>query len=309
MRRALPADDADELTWLLFRQDDVISLGQAREHLTRKAIRHRLATGRWRQVHRAVLVAHNGPVGAAQLRWIAVLAAGPTALLGGLTAAQAGGLRGFPDRVVHLLLPAAVRRAPLPTGVRAHRTSHLPGRDALPVGLPPRTAAARSVVDAAQWAAGDGQARAIVAAAFQQRLVGGDDLHEVDRMPRLRRRRLILTTASDAAGGAHSLGELDLSSLVRRAGLPEPTRQQVRRDATGRRRYLDAYFEEWRVHVEVDGGQHLDPAHAWADMRRQNDLWVEGDRILRFPSWALRADPETVVGQLRAALRAAGWNG
>ncbi|MET8906403.1 DUF559 domain-containing protein [Micromonospora sp. NPDC004551] len=310
LRRAMPRDDADELSWLLFRQDDVIGLGQAREHLTRKAIRHRVVTGRWRQVHRAVLVAHNGPIGAVQLRWIAVLAAGPTALLGGLTAAHAGGLRGFPDRVVHLLLPAAVRRAPLPTGVRAHRTSHLPDRDVLPVAQPPRTAAARAVVDAAQWAPSDGQARAIVAAAFQQRLVGGDDLHEVvDRMPRLRRRRLILTTATDAAGGAHSLGELDLLSLVRRAGLPEPTRQQVRRDAAGRRRYLDAYFEEWRVHVEVDGGQHLDPAHAWADMRRQNDLWVEGDRVLRFPSWALRADPEGVVAQLQAALRAAGWPG
>ncbi|MEU9824801.1 DUF559 domain-containing protein [Micromonospora chersina] len=310
LRRAVPGDDADELTWLLFRQEDVISLAQAREHLTRKAIRHRVATGRWRRAHRGILVAHNGPVAAAQLRWIAVLAAGPTALLGGLSAAQAGGLRGFPDRVVHLLLPAAVRRAPLPAGVRAHRTGHLPDRDVLPRGQPPRTAAARSIVDAAQWALNDGQARAVVAAAFQQRLVGGDDLHEVvDRMPRLRRRRLILATATDAAGGAHSLGELDLLSLVRRAGLPEPTRQLVRRDTAGRRRYLDAYFEEWRVHVEVDGGQHLDPAHAWADMRRQNDLWMEGDRVLRFPSWALRAHPETVVAQLRAALRAAGWRG
>ncbi|WP_262283304.1 endonuclease domain-containing protein [Micromonospora sp. MA102] len=310
LRRAVPGDDADELTWLLFRQEDVISLAQAREHLTSKAIRHRVAAGRWRRAHRAVLVAHNGPIGAAQLRWIAVLAAGSTALLGGLTAAQAGGLRGFPDRVVHLLLPATRRRAPLPTGVRAHRTSHLPDRDVLPLGQPPRTTAARSIVDAAQWAFNDGQARTVVAAAFQQRLVGGDDLHEViDRMPRLRRRHLILTTATDAAGGAHSLGELDLLGLVRRAGLPEPTRQQVRRDAAGRRRYLDAYFEEWRVHVEVDGGQHLDPAHAWADMRRQNDLWMEGGRVLRFPSWALRVDPEAVVTQLRAALHAGGWRG
>ncbi|WBB73268.1 DUF559 domain-containing protein [Micromonospora sp. WMMD1128] len=310
MRRRLPADDADELTWLLFRQDDVLSLGQALAHLTRKAIRHRVATGRWRQAHRAVLVAHNGPVGSAQLRWIAVLAAGPTALLGGITAAQAGGLRGFPDRVVHLLLPATCRRAPLPAGVRAHRTTHLLDEDVVYVGQPPRTAAARSVVDAAQWAPSDGQARAIVAAAFQQRLVGGDDLHEVlDRMPRVRRRRLILSTATDATGGAHSLGELDLLRLVRSAGLPEPTRQLVRRDAAGRRRYLDAYFEEWRVHVEVDGGQHLDPAHAWADMRRQNELWVEGDRILRFPSWALRTEPEAVIAQIPAALRAAGWRG
>ncbi|MFI5835074.1 endonuclease domain-containing protein [Micromonospora sp. NPDC051300] len=310
MRRALPSDDADELTWLLFRQEDVLSVGQASAHLSRKAIRHRLATGRWRQAHRGVLVAHNGPVSSAQRRWIAVLAAGPAALIGGITAARAGGLRGFPDRVVHLLLPATVRRAPLPAGVLAHRTTRLPERDVVPVGQPPRTSMARSVVDAAQWAPSDAQSRAIVAAAFQQRLIVDTELHEVlTRMPRIRRRRLILSTALDAAGGAHSLGELDLLTLVRRGGLPEPTRQVVRRDSAGRRRYLDAYFEQWRVHVEVDGGQHLDPAHAWADMRRQNDLWVEGDRVLRFPSWALRADPETVLAQLRTALRAAGWPG
>ncbi|MGW5671299.1 endonuclease domain-containing protein [Micromonospora sp. NPDC003776] len=310
LRRALPGDDADELTWLLFRQEDVISLGQALAHLSRKAVRHRVATGRWRQIRRAVFVAHNGPVGSAQFRWAAVLAAGPAARLGGLTAAQAGGLRGFPDRVVHLLLPATSRRAPLPPGVLAHRTTHLPDRDVVAMGQPPRTAAPRSVVDAAQWAATDEAARTIVAASCQQRLVCGEELLEVvDRMPRLRRRQLILATAVDAAGGSHSLGELDFLGLVRRAGLPEPTRQKVRRDATGRRRYLDAYFEEWRVHVEIDGAQHLDPAHAWADMRRQNDLWLEGDRVLRFPTWVIRTHPEQVLTQLRAALRAAGWPG
>ncbi|MDO3701588.1 DUF559 domain-containing protein [Micromonospora sp. C28SCA-DRY-2] len=310
MNRRLPADDADELTWLLFRQDDVISLSQALRHLSRKAIRHRVATGRWRQVHRAVFVTHNGPVNADQFRWAAVLAAGPSAVLGGLTAAQAGGLRGFPHRIVHVLLPATCRRGPLPPGVVAHRTTRLPSEDVHAAGQPRRTMPARSIADAAQWAATDDEARSIVAAAFQQRLVGGDELHlVVERLPRIRRRRLILDTATDAAGGAHSLSELDFLRLVRRAGLPEPTRQQVRRDSAGRRRYLDAYFEEWRVHVEIDGGQHLDPAHAWADMRRQNAVWTEGDRMLRFPAWAVRARPHDVIDQLRSALRAAGWPG
>ncbi|MGK5671480.1 endonuclease domain-containing protein [Micromonospora sp. URMC 106] len=307
--RAVPGGDAEELTWLLFRQEEVISLGQALRHLSRKAIRHRVASGRWRQVHRAVFVAHNGPIGPAQLRWIAVLAGGPGAMLGGLTAAQAGGLRGFSGLVIHLLLPAA-RRRDLPQGVLAHRTTHLPERDILAAGQPRRTTPARSIVDAAQWARTDAEARAIVAAGFQQRVVYEEDLREViDRMPRLRRRKLILAVATDAAGGAHSLAELDFLSLVRRAGLPEPTRQKIRYDANGRRRYLDAYFEEWKVHVEIDGGQHLDPRAAWADMRRQNDLWIEGDRILRFPSWAVRAHPAEVIAQLRTALRRAGWPG
>lgn len=59
--------------------------------------------------------------------------------------------------------------------------------------------------------------------------------------------------------------------------------------------------------VEIDGGQHLDPAAAWADMRRQNDLWQRGDRVLRFPAWATRHAPTQVITQLHAALTAAGW--
>jgi very-short-patch-repair endonuclease len=66
-------------------------------------------------------------------------------------------------------------------------------------------------------------------------------------------------------------------------------------------------FEQWRVHVEIDGGQHLDARQAWSDMRRQNELWIAGDRVLRFPAWALRHDPGAVMAQVRAALRAAGW--
>ncbi|MFE9651984.1 DUF559 domain-containing protein [Micromonospora sp. NPDC006431] len=308
--RALPTDDADELTWLLFHQEDVLSLEQARRFLSPKAIRHRVATRRWRQVHRGIYVTHSGPLGPAQLRWIAVLAAGPAAVLGGLTAAQAWGLRRYETRVVHLLLPARHQARSLPSGVRVHRTTLLPEQDVLSVGQPRRTMPARSLVDAAQWAPSDAEARAVIAAGFQQRLVGGDDVHRVlDRMPRARRRKLIKVTASDAAGGAHSLAELDFLSLVRTAGLPEPSRQVVRHDAAGRRRYLDVWFEQWRVHVEIDGGQHLDPRTAWNDMQRQNDLWTTGDRVLRFPAWAVRNEPERVITQLRAALRYAGWPG
>ncbi|WP_116511097.1 DUF559 domain-containing protein [Micromonospora sp. B006] len=306
----MPRDFAGELSWLLFRQGRVLGAAQARRFLSEKAIRHRVASGRWQQVHPRVYVTHDGPVGATERRWVAVLAAGPAAMLGGLTAAQCWGLRRYESPLIHLLLPARHQTRALPPGVRIHRTTVLAPEDVLAVGQPRRTMPARSLVDAAQWAATDEEARAVIAAGFQQRLVWGEDLHRVlERLPRARRRRLILATATDAAGGAHSLAELDFLDLVRRSGLPEPSLQAVRRDATGRRRYLDVWFERWRVHVEVDGGQHLDPRTAWADMQRQNDVWATGDRVLRFPAWAVRNDPTRVITQLRAALRSAGWPG
>jgi very-short-patch-repair endonuclease len=44
-------------------------------------------------------------------------------------------------------------------------------------------------------------------------------------------------------------------------------------------------------------------------MKRQNELWIRGDRVLRFPAWAVCEQPRQVVTQVRAALSAAGWRG
>jgi very-short-patch-repair endonuclease len=285
-------------------------MSQALRHLSRGDVRHRLSTGRWQQVHRSVFVAHSGPVSPHQRSWIAVLAVGDHAVLAGITAARAWGLRGYGGTTVHLLVPATRKPVRVPADVRVHRTTVLDERDLLAAGRPIRTRMPRSLIDAAQWAGSDTEARAIIAAGFQQRLVRGDDVIDaLDRLPRARRRRLIASTAADAAGGAHSLAEIDFLELCRANHLPEPSRQVVRRDATGRRRYLDAYFDQWRVHVEIDGGQHLDPRQAWLDMQRQNDVWIAGDRLLRFPAWALRTEPAAVATQVRAALISAGWPG
>jgi len=73
-------------------------------------------------------------------------------------------------------------------------------------------------------------------------------------------------------------------------------------------RYLDAYWREWKLHVEVDGAHHMDARQWAADMRRQNDVWISGDRILRFAAFDLRRRTDAVVTQLTAALRAAGWS-
>jgi very-short-patch-repair endonuclease len=300
-------DDADEFTVLAFRQNQVISRCQASALLSAAAIRHRVSSGRWQRPHRAVYVTHNGPISAIQRRWIAFLAV-KSAVLGGASALEVHGLRGFWSAATHLLLPAAKRSDEPPPDVVVHRTSHLPTEDIHRLGSPPCTNAARSVVDAAQWAPTDHDARSIVAAGFQQRLVGCDDVHKVlRRMPRARRRSLIVEIATDARGGSHSLPEAEFRQLCRRYRLPMPTRQLRRTDPSGRSRYLDAYFEEWRLHVEIDGSQHMDVRSWWADMRRQNELWIPGDRVLRFPSWAIRQRPAEVAEQVRAALMAAGW--
>lgn len=126
-------------------------------------------------------------------------------------------------------------------------------------------------------------------------------------LPRLRRRKLILRTLDDIGGGAQALSELDFVQLCRRSGLPAPDLQRRRVDTSGRVRYLDVYWQRWRLHVEIDGAHHMDVRHWAADLRRQNAIWIAGDRILRFPAWLVRGRPAEVADQLRAALEAAGW--
>ena len=301
-------DNADELSFTLYVQQDVLSVAQAARHFTRAAVRHRLSTGRWQRPHRGVLLTRSArELTRAQQRWVAVLAC-PGVLLAGRSALEVHGLRGFRPSAVDVLVPPGRKFDRPPPWVRTHRTRHLPDDDVHPSDRPPATAVGRSIVDAAAWAASNDEARTVIAMAFQQRLVADWEITAVLRRLRpVHRSRLIGHVTTDARGGAHSLAELDFVALCRRAGFPEPKLQAVRRDAEGRRRYVDALFEEYGVLAEIDGAQHMDVRQAWADMSRQNALWVAGVRVLRFPGWLVRERPAVVVKQLGAALRAAGW--
>ena len=159
-----------------------------------------------------------------------------------------------------------------------------------------------------QWARTDNAARAVIAAACRQRLVTADEITEVTfRLPRARRRSIVLETAGYTSRGAEALSEIDFVKLCRRAGLPPPDQQTRRRDASGRLRRLDATWKEYGVAAEVDGSVHDEPEVRWEDMFRQNDLWIDDERFLRFPDWAIRNRPQQVAGQLRRALTLGGW--
>lgn len=131
----------------------------------------------------------------------------------------------------------------------------------------------------------------------------------VQRRPKARRRRLILLTLWDVDGGATALSELDFARLCRRHHLPAPSRQAVRTDRQGRRRYLDVYWDTYHLVVEVDGRWHMEAAQWWSDMWRDNELHVGGDTVLRYPSFAVRENEEQVAEQVRQMLRRLGWRG
>lgn len=314
MSYSLPSPHASELDWLLFAQSGVLTYQQAVAHLPRGRVRGNVRLGRWRAITRGVLLAGNGALTRSQQLWVAVLVAGPGSVLAGSTAAAEAGVRGGPPGPIQVLTPANRHRPPqlatLPpdmVGVMVRRTTVLPPTHLQP-GRPTRTTLPRAILDAAAWAGTDAAARAIIAAAYQQRKVDWRELHDMlTQLPRLRRRALIRRTVADLAGGATALSEIDLLRLCRRFRLPAPDLQRPRVDSSGRRRFLDAYWRQYRLVVEVDGAHHMDVRQWEADLRRQNDLWIEGERILRFTSYQARSRPAEVAQQIERALRAAGW--
>jgi hypothetical protein len=293
----------DLLTW----QDGVIDTNSALCFLSRSTLRWRLRTGQWQQPCRGVFVAHSGPLTTMQTLWIAAFWAGPGAGLAGLTAARQQGLRGFDRKAdaIHVLMPAAhtVRSTKPAFPLVAHYSRNLGPDDIHPARRPPQTRLARSLVDAATWMGTKRGAQAVLAAGVQQRLVRPADLAaEIDRNKRLYRRKMLTTTVADIAGGSHALSELDFTRLViRQFSLPEPDRQAPRKDADGRRRWLDAVWEEARLVVEIDGAAHIDVLNYWDDMNRSNHL-TKDYRVLRFPSWVVRYQPDDVAATIAQAL-------
>ncbi len=305
-----PARYDDDLAALLVRQRSVITVGQARRHLGPKATRWQLASGRWQRRYARVLVAHSGPLDQDQEQWAAVLHAGPGAVLAGPTAATLGGLVGYESRAVHLLVPATRHAAAAP-GLVVRRSAVLSGVDIQPARLPTRTRLERSVLDAASSARDVDRAAALLLAAVQQRLTSPQRLRQVlDRLGRLPRRALLLQVLADADGGSHSLPERAFVLGLRRRRLPLPDRQRVRIDRDGRRRYLDAEWDDYGVRVKIDGSAHMDIERWWADLRRQNALTLtDGARLLRFPGVLVRTANDDVMDVVAVALRLGGWGG
>lgn len=273
------------------------TLGVDRRMVSREA-----RAGRWRLHGRHTVALHTGDLGVLAQRHRAVWETGEQiAQLDGVSALQAAGLKHFEeDRVFvsvqhnhnttlvdGVVVKKVIRRLPeelITTGVRRTR---------------PDVAAIR----AATWAVSDRQAALLLVMAVQQRLTTGERLIEASiRVRRRARRALIHRLATDIADGAQSLGELDFGALCRRWGLPEPTRQVIRRGPRGRV-YLDAAWEDRGWVVEIDGAHHFWGLNPMDDSFRQNEVVLGGERVLRMTLLGLRLEPNRYMEQLARALR------
>lgn len=269
--------------------------------IDRGAVRFEVAAGRWQKAGRHTVVVGTQPVTGQALMWRAVWETGAGAVLDGAAALVAHGLRGFRPDAIDVAVPADNRRHAV-DGVRCRPRREL--GPTIHVGVP-RTRVEHATIRAAQWARSDRQAALIICLVVQQRLVPAQRLldawRQVRRSPR---RRLIDDVVRDVCDGAHSLGELDFGRLCRRHGLPPPDRQVVRTTASGRI-YLDVWWEDVGLAVEIDGGHHAIALNPVDDALRQNEVVIAGSAVLRIPVIGLRIEADRFMDQVVRAHRRA----
>lgn len=302
-----------DLTALLDDTLGILPLSDLRSAgVTRGQRRAMSASGRWRAVHRKGVVASMrvalSETAAREAAWReALVAVGPGARLGGVTALQAVGLVGYDEPRIHVWVRRGDEKASA-RNVVLHETRRWGHDDAVDSGVP-RSVPAVATVQAALWSVSLRQAMLCLVMPIQQRLVRAEDVAlELSRVKRHGFRAPLQAGIRDIELGAESLNELDVSGECRRRRLPEPTRQVVRR-LSGGRAVLDARWEDYAVVVEINGAGHNALDVAMRDELRIADLQLQGDVVVPLSVLTLRCDPEPIFAALTRLLRARGWGG
>jgi very-short-patch-repair endonuclease len=299
-RRLSRAERAVRAAPLAERHDGVVHRRDLRAAgVDRADVRTEVAAGRWTTHGIHTVQAGTGALSPEANRWRAVWESGSGAVLDGASALHAVGLIGYTTNLIQVTVPRANRRHAV-DGVRSRRRRVL--GPVASAGLPrvrPEWAALR----AAEWARTDREAVLVLCLVVQQRLTHPDRLLAAwQDVAMSRRRRLLDAAIGDICDGAHSLGELDMARLCRRAGLPQPSRQVVRHGPGGRV-YLDVAWEDVGLVLEIDGGQHALALNPVDDALRQNEVTIASEMVLRIPVLGLRLQREQFMEQVVRAHR------
>jgi hypothetical protein len=303
----VPDEVAAHLAALTHRQFEIATQWQlAAIGLTQSQLDAQLDARRWRALSATVIALHNGPLTLLQQWAAAVLSADGPCALAGRTAIQAAGMTGWEVDPIHIVVERGAKvNAIKELSLKVHESRRFTVEDIHPTRTPAQIRVERGIVDAAVWSNSARTACGLVAAGVQQRKTTAERLREtLESAGQVRHRRLLLSVLADVEGGAQAVSELDFLRFCRRIGLPRP-QLQIRRDRSGRRRYLDATFRSRDgrlVAVEIDGAAHLVVTTYWSDMIRQNDLVIGGDNVLRYPSAYIYANDPVAVAQLREAI-------
>lgn len=245
-------------------------------------ISRRLASGEWERVLPGVYRLAGAPVNWSQQLMAATLWAGPGAVVSHRAAAALYALPGFKRGVVEV--STTRRRQDAPAWVICHRVGSLPPAHRVLYSGLPVTSPDRTLLDLAGL-------RAVNADRVERAL---DEVLRRGLASRFR----VLWTADHSGSPARWVvkglvearlpgfipphGELEAEwlRLLKKAGIPEPVREEVVEDGafTGR---VDFLWPQFKVAVETDGFRWHSTRHTWLrDVTKRNLLARRGYRFL-----------------------------
>jgi predicted transcriptional regulator of viral defense system len=303
------------VTWseLLDFQSRIVGHGQAvRYGVTQAAVARRAKSGAWQRLHRGTYATFSGTPPPEARLWAALLRAGPGAVLSHQTAAEVHRLTDKPASKIHVTVPASrnpARRGPI-RGVIIHRSRNV-ASEPLPPWQLPRTPIADTVLDLVEAAK-----TADDAFAWLTRALGRDHVSPamltaaLAARKRMRRRTWLKEALADVADGVMSPIELRYVRDVERAhGLPQ-ARRQARRELDSGVRYLDNFYEQFRLCVEIDGRLTHPPEQKWRDADRDSDnLFHDDVQTIRLGLRHVTSGRCAQAAKLAALFLRRGWDG
>jgi hypothetical protein len=296
---------------LLRYQAGVVTRGQAHKSgLSRHAIAHRVATGRWQRIYPGVFATFSGPLPSEAQLWAAVLHAGPGAVLSHETAAQFQRLLDKPAPLIHLTLPSA-RQAVQQPGLKIHRSRRILADRRFPPGVLPQTLVDDTLLDLIDQAETFDEVCALLTRAFGRRLTSAGRLRATARLrQRLRWRTDVDALITEAAEGTHSLLEYHYDHDVERAhGLPRSACQTPYTKLDGSKGFRDRSYQQFGVVVELDGASAHPEEDRWADRERDNHAAMLRQQTLRFGWKHVRHQTCQTAAVTVTVLMNHGWQG
>ena len=307
--------DPRPITWpeLLDFQSRVVSRRQALDQgVSRKVVSARSKSGAWQRLQRGTYATFSGLAPREACLWAALLRAGPGAVLSHETAAEVHGLIDKPSKMVHITVPANLdpaRYSKIP-GVVIHRS-----RKAISQRLPPwqlpRTPVAETVLDLVNASRTFDDAYSWLSRATGRQLATVGMIRDaVAARKRMRWRGWLVDALDDIADGAmFPLERRYVRDIERAHGLPS-ARRQARRELASGVRYLDNFYDRYKLCVELDGQSSHPPEQKWQDADRDNDnVFLDDVQTVRFGIREVTVHRCDQAAKLAAALMRRGWDG
>jgi very-short-patch-repair endonuclease len=281
--------------------DDVLAAGG-----TQQQAAARVASGRWASADVGVYRLKGMPTSWHARLLAPILSVGLGIAGSHLAAAAVHGVpsfgRGAPEVTVERGI--RLRRA----GVRVHTSTDLRRRPLVIIDGIPVTDLPRTLLDIGRVIGDQRLHRAIEWGRRERGLSWGDLVetlaqHARRGRPGIRRLRRVIAAHAHREEITDSDFELLVLALIRERGLLEPVLHHQVFDGERFVAEVDLAYPHRRVAIELDGSIHLERDVRERDLPRQNDLVLRGWTVLRFTWRAYVERPDTLVREIRAALR------